>query len=142
MGEFISVMIVDDSRSVLMQLKTIIEEFDGVKIVGSARDGASAVRMASELRPDVILMDIVMPGMDGLAALRILKAQQPEIEIAMVSSVGGMPSRAEEAFRLGALQVVGKPFDKQILGAFFDTLTRTREEASDATARGDAESRS
>lgn len=134
MAELISVMIVDDSRSVLMQLETIVEELEGVKIVGTARDGASAVRMASELKPDVVLMDIVMPGMDGLAALRILKAQHPGMEIAMVSSVGGMSSRAEEAFRLGAVQVLGKPFDKQILAAFFDGIVRSREETCAAEA--------
>ncbi len=139
MDELISVMIVDDSRSVVLQLETMIEELDGVKIVGSARDGASAIRMAEELRPDVILMDIVMPGMDGLAALRTLTAQHPEIQIAMASSVGGMPSRAEEAFRLGALQVLGKPFDKHILAALFDGIACSRERAGGTEDRGESE---
>ena len=47
----------------------------------------------------------------------MLQAEQPEIRVAMLSSVGGMASKAEEAFRLGAVQVLGKPVDEEILGA-------------------------
>jgi YesN/AraC family two-component response regulator len=78
--------------------------------------------MVSEIKPQLVLMDIVMPGMDGLSALRIIAAQHPAVRVAMVSSIGGMPSRAEEAFRLGAVQVLGKPFDRDILGALFDSV--------------------
>jgi DNA-binding NtrC family response regulator len=62
-------------------------------------------------------MDIVMPDIDGLAALRMLQAKQPEMRVAMLSSVGGMASKAEEAFRLGAVQVLGKPVDGETLEA-------------------------
>jgi DNA-binding NtrC family response regulator len=58
-------------------------------------------------------MDIVMPNMDGLSALRIISSAAPECRIAMISSVGSLNSRAEEAFRLGAFQVIGKPIDPE-----------------------------
>lgn len=128
MADELSVLIVDDSRSLITQLSSAIAEFDGVHLVGTARDGASAIRMVSQLRPDLVLMDIVMPGLDGLSALRILGANHPEVQVAMVSSVGGAGSRAEEAFRLGAVQVVGKPFDERVLAALFESARQRVEE--------------
>lgn len=111
MGRKTSVLIVDDSRSVIAQLDGLLGNLDGVEIVGRARDGAEAVRLAAQYRPDLVLMDIVMPGMDGLAALRLIAATQPEVRVAMLSSVGGRASLAEEAFRFGAIQVLGKPVE-------------------------------
>ena len=118
----ISVLLIDDSRSVILQLEKIIAEFDDVSVVGTGRDGSAAIRLVAELEPDLVLMDIVMPGVDGLAALRILHARHPGVRVAMVSSVAGAASRAEEAFRLGAIQVVGKPFDADQLAALFEQV--------------------
>lgn len=112
MSDKLSVVLVDDSRSVLSQLQAWIEEIDGVHVVGTADDGASAVRVVTETQPDLVLMDIVMPGLDGLAALRLLRARHKQLRVAMLSSVGGAGTRAEEAFSLGAIQVVGKPVDR------------------------------
>jgi len=106
-----SVLIVDDSRSVIARLDAMLGKLEGVEIVGRARDGAEAVRLAAQYRPDLVLMDIVMPGMDGLSALRLIGATQPDVRVAMLSSVGGRASLAEEAFRLGAIQVLGKPIE-------------------------------
>jgi DNA-binding NtrC family response regulator len=58
-----------------------------------------------------------MPEVDGLAALRLIQAKDPEVRVAMLSSTGAMASRAEEAFRLGAIQVLSKPIDEETLGA-------------------------
>ncbi len=122
MAQKLSVLLVDDSRAVIAQLENIISDFDGVDVVGTANDGASAIRMVAEVHPDLVLMDIVMPGLDGMAALRVLNSNHPEVKVAMVSSVGGMGSRAEEAFKLGAIQVLGKPFDREVLGSLFEGL--------------------
>ena len=120
MSRKLNVLLVDDSRTVLAQLERILNEIDDVSIVGMARNGASAIRMASESRPDLVLMDIVMPGLDGLSALRTIKSMHPEMEVAMVSSVSGDAQKAEEAFRLGACQVLGKPFDAEIFDALME----------------------
>ena len=117
MSRKLNVLLVDDSRTVLAQLERILNEIDDVSIVGMARKGASAIRMATESRPDLVLMDIVMPGLDGLSALRTIKSMYPEMEVAMVSSVIGDAQKVEEAFRLGACQVLGKPFDAEIFDA-------------------------
>jgi len=114
-GKKLAVLLVDDSRSVLLQLEKAIAASDDAEIVGTANNGAGAIRKARESKPDLVIMDIVMPDVDGLAALRMLQANQPEIRVVMLSSVGGMASKAEEAFRLGAVQVLSKPVDDEIL---------------------------
>jgi len=113
----LTVLLVDDSRTVLSQIEKAVAGSEGVEVVGTASNGAEAIQRASELKPDLVIMDIVMPEMDGLAALRMLQAKQPEIRVAMLSSIGGMASKAEEAFRLGAVQVLGKPVDEETLAA-------------------------
>jgi YesN/AraC family two-component response regulator len=113
----LTVLLVDDSRTVLSQIQKVVEASEEAEIVGTASNGAEAIQKTSELKPDLVIMDIVMPDIDGLAALRMLQAKQPEIRVAMLSSVGGMASKAEEAFRLGAVQVLGKPVDAETLEA-------------------------
>ncbi len=113
----LTVLLVDDSRTVLSQIEKVVEASEESEIVDTASNGAEAIQKASELKPDLVIMDIVMPDIDGLAALRMLQAKQPEIRVAMLSSVGGMASKAAEAFRLGAVQVLGKPVDEETLGA-------------------------
>ena len=122
MSRKINVLLVDDSRTVLAQLERVLGEVDDVAIVGMARDGASAIRMATETQPDLVLLDIVMPGLDGLSALRTIKSLAPETHVAMVTSVGGDAAKAEEAFRLGARQVLAKPFDFDVIEALVESV--------------------
>ncbi len=113
----LTVLIVDDSRTVLAQIENAVAANETVEVIGTARNGAEAVQQVSQLHPDLVLMDIVMPDVDGLAALRLIQAKDPEVRVAMLSSIGAVASRAEEAFRLGAIQVLSKPIDEEILGA-------------------------
>ena len=129
----LNVLLVDDSRTVLAQLERILGDLDDVSIVGMARNGAAGIRMANESRPDLVLMDIVMPGLDGLSALRTIKSMHPNIRVAMVSSISGDASKAEEAFRLGACQVLGKPFDHELIEALLESV---RAEIAEENARG------
>ena len=124
MASKINVLLVDDSRTVLAQLERILGDIEDIAIVGLARNGAAAIRMTNESMPDLVLMDIVMPGLDGLSALRTIKSMHPEIRIAMVSSVSGDATKAEEAFKLGACQVLGKPFDVDLIESLIENVRK------------------
>ena len=133
MARKINVLLVDDSRTVLAQLERILGGVEDLAIVGMARDGAGAIRMATEAKPDLVLLDIVMPGLDGLSALRTIKSMHPSIEVAMVSSVGGDAHKAEGAFRLGACQVLGKPLDPEVIESLVENVraaVETRDEGA------------
>ena len=136
LAEDLKVLIVDDSKLVITQLEQILAGVQGVDLVGKATDGAAAVRTAAFTKPDLVLMDIVMPGMDGLSALRVIGATQPRTRVVMISSMAGSESTEEEAFRLGAVQMIAKPFDgDEIVSLLEGELERLRvgaDEGADA----------
>jgi len=87
------VLLVDDHPLFLDGLKNLLTG-RGVQVAGTARDGWEALEKARSLRPDVILMDIQMPGCDGLAATRLIKAEWPDVKIVMLT----MSSEDEDLF--------------------------------------------
>jgi NarL family two-component system response regulator LiaR len=84
--EAIRVLIADDHAIVREGLRTLIGSEPGIELVGEASDGAEAVSKARALRPDVVLMDLVMPRKDGLEAIREIKEENPEIRILVLTS--------------------------------------------------------
>jgi two-component system NarL family response regulator len=78
------VLLADDHPLFLDALRNLLES-RGIEVLGTAADGFAAVAMARKLQPDLVLMDIQMPGMDGLAALRQIKAEFPAIKVAMLT---------------------------------------------------------
>ena len=82
----IRVVIVDDHNMVRSGLAVFLKTLDDLELVGEAGDGAEAVRLCAELQPDVVLMDLVMPGMDGITAIRAIRQTHPNIRIVALTS--------------------------------------------------------
>lgn len=97
-SEPITVLVVDDQAIVREGLMTLLELADGVQPVAAAATGAEAVRLAAERAPQVVLMDLRMPGLDGVEATRQIRTQQPETEVVVLTT------HADDASILHALQ--------------------------------------
>ncbi len=107
--ETLNVLLVDDSDVARAKLADLCENIPFVRVVATASNGAEAIRYAKQAKPDLVLMDLVMPNIDGMVALRMLCGGVPGIRVAVMSSLGGSKRVAEEAFRFGAIEVLGKP---------------------------------
>ncbi len=94
----VRVLLADDQRLVRESLVTMLGLLDGIELVGSAADGEEAVSLATELRPDVMLMDLRMPRMDGIEATRVLHERLPEIGVIALTTY------ADDESVLGALR--------------------------------------
>jgi DNA-binding NarL/FixJ family response regulator len=82
----IRVLLVDDHSVVRMGLKSFFDMLDDIEVVGEASDGSEGVAMARRLKPDVVLMDLLMPNMDGVTAIGRIKQEMPETEIVTMTS--------------------------------------------------------
>lgn len=86
MPEKIKLLMVEDHKLLRVGLKAIFEDFPNLEVIGEAEDGQQAVKMARELKPDVILMDIGLPIFSGIEATRRIKESNPEIKIVILTS--------------------------------------------------------
>jgi two-component system, NarL family, response regulator LiaR len=86
MTEAIRVLLVDDHAVVREGLRAFLELQDGIKVAGEAGDGVQALEQAALVRPDVILMDLVMPKLDGVGAMRRLRTEHPEARVVVLTS--------------------------------------------------------
>jgi NarL family two-component system response regulator LiaR len=98
----IRLLIVDDQGIVRKGIRALLAEVDGMNVGGEAGDGMEAVKQAEVLQPDVILMDLVMPGMDGIEATRQIMASQPKARILVLTSFTG-DDKVFPAIKAGAL---------------------------------------
>ena len=107
------VMIVDDSRIVYVQIERLLEGTD-YEVAAYCRDGEEAVAQYGQVAPDLVTMDIIMPGMDGLETAQAILEEHPEAKIIMVSSLAH-DETVEEAKAIGAKGFIDKPFEKERL---------------------------
>jgi len=101
----IRVMTVDDHRLLRDGLRFLLLAFDDIALVGEARDGNEALEKCGQVRPDVVLMDMMMPGMHGIDATRMLKEQYPGVQVLILSSFHDreLVQRAVQAGAIGYL---------------------------------------
>jgi DNA-binding NarL/FixJ family response regulator len=99
--EPIRVLVVDDHAVVREGLRAFLELQDGIDVAGEAADGEEAIALAERLRPDVVLMDLVMPQLDGLAAMRALRERVPAARVIVLTSFAD-DDRLLPALRAGA----------------------------------------
>ena len=118
MCDSIRLLIADDHLIVRQGLRLILETEDGFELVGEASDGAEAVQLAGELHPDVILMDLRMPGMDGLTAIEQLAETQPEIAVVILTTFNE-DDLMVRGLRAGAKGFLLKDTDRETL---FDSI--------------------
>ncbi len=110
----IRTLIVDDHSVVRQGLQMFLGVDPEIEIVGEARDGAEALRLARRLRPDVVLMDLLMPVMDGIAATAAIRRELPDTEVVALTSVLEDAS-VIEAMRVGAIGYLLKDTEAQEL---------------------------
>ena len=104
-------VIVDDAIFMRTLLKKMISEVENYQIVGEGSNGYEAIEQAKNNQPDVMTLDITMPDMDGIKAVKEILKVSPNTKILMVSAMG-QQSLVIEAIKLGARDFVVKPFDK------------------------------
>src|SRR5712691_4536114 len=112
-GQPVQYLIVDDSVFARKNLGRIIESFGG-QIAGEAGDGVTAISEYERLKPDIVLMDITMPQMEGIEAAEKIVQQNPDARIVMVSSVG-YQENIVAALQRGARHFVQKPVKPEVL---------------------------
>jgi len=122
----IRVLIADDHLVVREGLRTILEVADDIEAVGEAVDGAEAVQLVGELAPDVVLMDLRMPNVDGIEAIKQIKARYPTVEIVILTTYDA-DEYIIRGLRAGARGYLLKDSGRQ---ALFDTIR--------AAARGES----
>lgn len=123
--EITTIMVVDDSPFASKQIKDIVEE-NGYEVIGYAKNGEEGVRMYDELKPDIVILDIIMPGIDGLETAQILMKNNPKVKILMLSSLCDSGT-LEEVKGIGLKFLIPKPWEDDVLLATLEMLKKQGE---------------
>lgn len=120
-SEPIRVLVVDDHASFRRMLVDFLVAQDGIEVVGECEDGSQVQPAVARLRPDVVLMDLSMPVVDGEEATRILRAAEPDVRVVVLTAEGS--AAAERARAAGAHALVPKDADPEELVRCLRSLT-------------------
>jgi DNA-binding NarL/FixJ family response regulator len=121
----IRILVVDDHPIVRQGLKTLLEGHSGWEVIGEASDGAEAVEKARNLSPDVMVLDVTMPRMNGLEACRLIRRHSPDMEILFVTQHDS-PQMMREALEAGARGYVVKSNAARDLLAAVEAVSQHR----------------
>ena len=114
------VMVVDDAMFMRASLKMMLEK-NGYEVAGEAENGAVAVQKYKEIKPDLVTMDITMPEMDGLQALKLIKQFDADAKVVVVSAMGQEPV-VKDAILSGAKSFIVKPFKEDFVLKTLSTI--------------------
>jgi DNA-binding NarL/FixJ family response regulator len=117
-----NILIIDDSPMTRQMLKRMLE-LGGHTVVGMASEGDAGLDMAVQLRPDVVMLDMILPGRDGLEVLRLLRQRFPQLKIVMLSGVSDLAS-IKQARAAGATHYIIKPFQANTVSDVLQTCLR------------------
>ena len=120
----VRVLVADDTQFMRANLKIILER-NNMQVVGEAENGIKVVKMYEELRPDVVTMDITMPGMDGIEAVRQIRKAHPDAKIVMVTALG-QEMFVREAVVAGAKNFIVKPFKEDKIIEILNKVVLTK----------------
>jgi AmiR/NasT family two-component response regulator len=133
------IVLAEDEAIIRLDLKEMLEE-EGYDVVGEAGDGDSAVRLAGELRPDLVILDVKMPGVDGLSAAERISAER--VAPVLILTAFSQKELVDRAARAGAMGYLVKPFQKadvlpaiEMAVARYDELRALEEEVADLDER-------
>ena len=115
-----TVLIVDDADFMRMMLRDIVEDM-GMEVGAEAQDGAQAIKQYQQKKTDLVLLDITMPVMDGLDALREIIKQDPEANVVMITALG-QKDQVLACIKAGARDFIIKPFDQERVTETLDHL--------------------
>jgi two-component system chemotaxis response regulator CheY len=116
----LSVLLVDDNASMRSALRAIVQS-DGHSVIGEAAEGKSALSLFRQLKPEVVILDMIMPGMQGLEVLAEINATGVKTAVLVVSSSNDQ-SMVQQAFTLGAMGYVAKPFNPDRILQTFEQI--------------------
>lgn len=119
------ILLVDDTKFMRMLLKNLLVP-EGYEIVAEAEDGVQAIEMSRRFKPDLITMDIIMPNLNGIDALKAIMREQPDIPVVMVTALG-QEKMVKQAMASGAKGYIIKPFKApRVLNVLSDVMKDRR----------------
>lgn len=117
-----TILVIDDSPFASQQIKDIVEEYD-YEVIGYAKNGEEGIEKYKELKPQFVILDIIMPGIDGLETAEILLKDHPDAKIMMLSSLCDSGT-LQEVKSIGLKYLIPKPLEKDILLATLELLEK------------------
>ena len=121
-----TIIVVDDSPFASKQIKDLVEE-NGYEVICYAKSGEEGIKMYEELHPDIVILDIIMPGIDGIETAEILEKSDPDVTILMLSSLCDTGT-LEEVRAIGVKYLIPKPWEDDVLLATLELLKKHKEE--------------
>ncbi len=109
------VLVIDDSKATLMLFEGILGDHPEYDLIGPAQSGEEGIKLFKLEMPDLVCLDVLMPGLGGLEVLRTIRTLAPEAKVLIISALGGSVKTVESFLEAGASGILAKPFDEDAL---------------------------